>query len=376
MDSDIAWVAPFPAHYTRALHVTMEERWPGTFTFLYVCRPGRRGRSYEIGDLPGSSVVIDEGSAWAGIAYISRTLSELAPETVLVNGHAPTPIGWAILWTLFRQKKLVYRSDTSLMDVVRHRSWWRKLFHRILGQTLLGRASALLPIGSQNRQYYRWAIGRDLPSQEQIRVPNPHTMSGSPRQEERVRSSAHAEDEAVTFLYLGRLAPEKGVDRLIRAAALLESRTADWCLRVVGSGPEGSALATLARRLELNGRVEFPGEIASGARARVFAEADVLVLPSHQESWGLVVNEALSAGLPVIAPYWVGAAADLLVDGYDGVVLPSNDPRAIATAMASLVEEPDRIPAMGERGRELVEAGGWTLEGALDGVERLLHALR
>jgi glycosyltransferase involved in cell wall biosynthesis len=105
----------------------------------------------------------------------------------------------------------------------------------------------------------------------------------------------------------------------------------------------------------------------------LFAVADVVVLPSHTEPWGLVVNEALSSGRPVMAPHWVGAAADLLQDGVTGLVLSANSPEAIAAGLERALEMRATLSEMGRRGRALVAEGGWTLEGALSSWHRVLR---
>lgn len=370
MGTEVAWVAPYPAHYNRAFHVALENRWPGTFTFLYVCRSGRRGRSYEAGELPRNSWVLEREKGTDGLLRIVQKIADVDPSIVVVNGHAPPPLSVVILWALARGRNLVYRSDTSLIDVLRHRSWMKRLFHKVLGRTVLSGAAALLPIGSQNRSYYRWSIGSDFEDRRTFRVPYPHAMPPG------WESGRSGEPDVVTFLYLGRLASEKGIDELIRAAELLDRAVADWRLRIAGDGPEREGLEELVRDRGLVSRVEFLGEVDSSVRGNVFAEADVFVLPSHREPWGLVVNEALSAGLPVIAPYWVGAATDLLIDGYNGRLLASNRPPEIARAMRSFLQDPEQISGMGGRGRETVATGGWTREGALEGIDGLLGAFR
>lgn len=367
MTSEIVWIGPYPAHYTRRFHRAVEERWPGRFRFVYVHRLGRGDRGYETGELPQRTVVLTDSGA---VTKVIDVLSPLDDPIIVVNGHVPAPLAAALVWTLARGKRLVYRADTSLIDVLRTRNFARKLFHRTLGRTVLSRAAAILPIGSQNRAYYRWAIGAGFEDIETFRVPYPHAMTPGPGTRGRIGPG-----EPLTFLYLGRLVSEKAVRALIRAASLLGDRAGGWRLLVAGDGPERDRLEDMVQHRGLEDRVVFLGEVESAGRSEVFEDADVFVLPSEREPWGLVVNEALSAGLPVIAPYWIGAASDLLVDRYDGRVLSSNDPGEIADAMAAMVDDPGRVSRMAERGRDLVVEGGWTLEGALDGLADMLSTL-
>ena len=85
--------------------------------------------------------------------------------------------------------------------------------------------------------------------------------------------------------------------------------------------------------------VTFHGAVKSGQLENIYTECDVFVLPSKYEPWGLVVNEALSYGLPVIAPVWVGAACDMLLDGHNGFRLLTATSRTIASAMAVYITD-------------------------------------
>ena len=133
----------------------------------------------------------------------------------------------------------------------------------------------------------------------------------------------------VRYLYVGRLIERKGLDVLLEAFRRLEAGE----LWVAGDGPlRGEVEAAAARepRLRLLGHLE--GE----ALADVYREADVLIVPSYYEPWGLVVHEALAHGLPVIVSDQVGAGDDLVEPGANGYVVPAGSPQALAEAMEAL----------------------------------------
>jgi glycosyltransferase involved in cell wall biosynthesis len=144
-------------------------------------------------------------------------------------------------------------------------------------------------------------------------------------------------------LYVGRLAPEKGVDVLIRACA-----ERGLPLRVVGDGRMRDELERLARALDVE--VSFVGTVSSAVVAEEMRRATVLCVPSiWHEVWGLVVNEAWDAGLPVVGTE-VGGLADLLRDDR-GVIVPPGDVDALATALGTLVADPTRRAAIVGRAR-------------------------
>jgi glycosyltransferase involved in cell wall biosynthesis len=169
--------------------------------------------------------------------------------------------------------------------------------------------------------------------------------------------------DACTFLYAGRLDPEKSLDLLLRAFARAPGR-----LVLAGSGPEEGRLRALA-----DGRVRFLGPLDRDALVPVYAEADAFVLPSRSEPWGMVLNEAASAGLPLVATEGAGAAHDLVEDGVNGFRVPVGDEDALATALTRIAEdEPFRLAA-GARSREL--AARFTPEAWAEGVTELARKL-
>ena len=152
---------------------------------------------------------------------------------------------------------------------------------------------------------------------------------------------------------MGQFEERKGLPYLLDALDHLRDTGAR--LRMIGGGVQSEwvrAQADGRDDIELVGyrsQAELPGE---------FARARCLVLPSittreDREPWGLVVNEALHAGVPVVVTDAVGAAAARLVrDGRNGFIVPERDAQALAAAIRQLVEDPDLAARMGEAGRE------------------------
>lgn len=113
------------------------------------------------------------------------------------------------------------------------------------------------------------------------------------------------------LLCVGRMVRLKGIDRLLRAAARLRAEGYEFTLLLVGDGPEKPAFEALARELDL-GDVEFARSRPVAEMAAVYRGADFLVFPTLNDVWGLVVNEALWSGTPVLASRFAGCAAELL----------------------------------------------------------------
>jgi glycosyltransferase involved in cell wall biosynthesis len=147
--------------------------------------------------------------------------------------------------------------------------------------------------------------------------------------------------DARVLLAIARLTPQKGIDVAVRALAHLPE---DTVLVVLGEGPERAALASLARDLDVASRLFLPGRVPDVAAW--LRRATVLVHPARWEGFGLGVLEAMLAGLPVVASD-VSSLPELVVDGETGILVPPEDPSAVATGVARALEEPVRFGAAG-----------------------------
>jgi N-acetyl-alpha-D-glucosaminyl L-malate synthase BshA len=126
-------------------------------------------------------------------------------------------------------------------------------------------------------------------------------------------------------------------------------RTRPAVLVLVGDGPERAGVERLAASLGLAGRVAFLGERPD--LGPLFSQADLFLLPSDQESFGLAALEALASGVPVVASR-VGGLPEVVVDGRTGLLVPPHDPRALAAAVLELLDDEPRRTDMGRAARE------------------------
>jgi glycosyltransferase involved in cell wall biosynthesis len=171
----------------------------------------------------------------------------------------------------------------------------------------------------------------------------------------------------ITFLFCGQMIARKGVDQLLAAFATLPENAR---LLLVGreAGLPG-LLASLAA--PVRERVRYAGFQAPDALPQFFAQADVFVLPSRYDGWGVVVNQALGAGLPILASDQVGAAHDLVRTGENGFTFPAGDANALAAAMLHYVANPALANTHGEASRRM--SADWT---PARGAERWARALQ
>ena len=176
------------------------------------------------------------------------------------------------------------------------------------------------------------------------------------------------------ILFVGRLVARKGVDRLLDALATIADR--QWRLEIVGFGPERDPLERRAADLGLSDRVAFLGRVSSEALVAAYRRAACFVLPAtlderaDTEGLGVVLLEAMSYGVPVVATR-MGGIVDIVEDGRTGVLV-EDEPAELARAIASILDDPERARALGNAGRESVrERFGWdSIVDRLDAVYR------
>ncbi len=153
---------------------------------------------------------------------------------------------------------------------------------------------------------------------------------------------------------IGGLNPHKGQDVLLRACARLGPSFVPGTVVFIGDGPERPRLERLVESLGLSGKVRFLGR-RSDVR-RLLPAFDLVVVPSvAREGLGLAALEAMDAARPVIASR-VGGLAEVIEDGRTGVLVPPGDPAALAGAILSILDRPDRGRALGEAARWRVES--------------------
>jgi glycosyltransferase involved in cell wall biosynthesis len=181
----------------------------------------------------------------------------------------------------------------------------------------------------------------------------------SPVRRSQALRTAYGIDDSVVFLHVGRLAAEKGVERIVRAFNRARASLPAGAARLIvaGAGPEENALRTLA-----GPDAHFVGVLdRDRALPKLYASADVFLFSSLTETLGLVVLEAMAAGLPVVATP-AGGVADHLRDEENGIAVPANDVDAMADAIVSLTMDVARRRRLAAGARLTALALDWESE--------------
>lgn len=256
---------------------------------------------------------------------IEETISQSRDDIHIFSGLD----GYPSIKSAFMSAKRIGASNLALMVEPGIQMGWRgqlrPLRARILARKYLPWIKLVLAMGQTGVNFYRNAGFSDevlFPYMYQAPV------SSSPR----ARSiGVHRK-----LLYIGKFTSRKGLDVLIRAIAFCRSN--QFSLNIVGGGPEEPELRSLCDSLNVQDRVHWEGVKSHDEIVTLLADADLCIVPSRFEGWGVVTNEAIGAGTPVICSDRT-TSKDLVAYGNCGRVFRSEDPADLATQIDDLVED-------------------------------------
>lgn len=277
------------------------------------------------------------------------TLEKIMPDVVAIAGYSEKPMRVAASWARQRDRKVVLMSETTAWDKQRHRVL--EVAKRLWIRRFVDEAF----VGGTPHVEYALSIGL---SREHIWTGYDVVDNGYfSRNALELRNSLPQEPRS--FLFVGRLAPEKNVETLLHAFRRYKDATdaADWDLVIVGDGPSAASLRGLANALGLLD-VRWAGFTLVDELPQRYAEASCFVLPSTKEPWGLVVNEAMASGLPVLISKACGSATDLVQEGINGFTFDPKSPDELASLMRLISQEPTDVVRMGRESIDII--GGYT----------------
>jgi 1,2-diacylglycerol 3-alpha-glucosyltransferase len=288
---------------------------------------------------------------------IVAVLGKLKPRALAVAGYSERPIRRAASWARRNRCSVVMFSESTSWD--HPRRWWLESMKRLW----LRRHIDAAMIGGRPHRAYVAELGLD-----ERRIWDRYDVVDNDffaRGADMLRTGAadgRREEAGLPkgyFLYVGRFAPEKNLSNLLRAYARYRQDHPDgWSLVMVGDGPEREKLVQTARGLQL-GDVTWPGFKQFDELPLYYAFAGCFILPSMLEPWGLVVNEAMASGLPVLVSHKCGCATDLVVSGRNGFTFDPKDIDEIARLMNEMANLPaGHRTAMGCASRMIISR--WT----------------
>jgi len=284
-------------------------------------------------------------------AGVGRALTEWGPDVVVCGGYNYVASWTSQAWAVRRRLPFVLWCESTGRD--RRRALppvelvKRRFIRRCRGFVVPGRASReyLQALGAADRPI---AVAPNAVDVERFR----QGAAVARRDADAVRAALGLPRRY--FVSVGRIVPSKGVFATLDSYGSLNDRLREQVgLVFVGEGPARGDLAERASRV-VPGTVRWAGFVQPPDLPAYYALADALVFPTTSDPWGLVVNEAMACGLPVIASDVAGCVPDLVRDGWNGFVVAPDDRAGLSRAMATLGGDAELARRMGARSATLV----------------------
>ena len=300
--------------------------------------------------LPASSWK-DANKLWLALT-LWRKLSELNPEIVLIPGYYTLPGIAAALWARINGVQSVLMTESTVGDHPRVR--WKEAIKSTVIRMLFNWAV----VGGKRHVDYLVKLGfrSDRVASFYDVVDNDFFSSGTHalRQAGTLNLSQYLPASSF-FLYVGRLAKEKNISALLSSWIAYRDQGGAWALVLVGGGPEASTLQASVQRSRYSSAVLFAGLRSSQDLLPFYAAAGCFVLPSTREPWGLVVNEAMASGLPLLISSSCGCVDDLLHPARNGFTFQPNDLLNLTHLMHHIESLPEkRRQEMGVASQEII----------------------
>lgn len=295
-------------------------------------------------------------------------------DALWVHGYASVNALQAILAAKRLGIPVLLRAEGWLGD--RERSAWKLALKQLFFAALRNGVDAVLPIGTRNGEYWQHYFGDAVP---QFMMPYAvdndwfaRRAAGAAPQAAALRAELQLEAGRPVILFASKLQTRKHADHLVAAYARFianHAGNAKPYLVIVGDGEERVRLEAQCRELHLDG-VRFAGFRNQTELPAFFRVADVFVLPSQHEPWGLIVNEAMASGCAVIVSSDVGSHVDLVTDGVQGCVYPVGDITALTESLSRVLTDPTTARAMGDAARTRMAT--WSFEQDVRGLRAAL----
>ncbi len=279
-------------------------------------------------------------------AGISRALRSARPDVIVCGGYNYIASWQALVWARIHNVPFCLWSESNLQERRRGR-----VLVEIVKTEFLRQCSGFAVPGRRAREYLlAHKMKEDVIFTAVNAVDNDLFASGT-ASARAVAAKARTELSLPSryFLFVGRLVREKGVFELLAAYAKLDRTVREQIgLVFVGDGASRGELEQQASSIT-PGTIRFVGFAQREQLPIYYALSELLILPTYSDTWGLVVNEAMACGLPVVLSQAAGCADDLVTEGWNGHLVPAEDVDALAAAMNRLASQPSLCAEMGIR---------------------------
>ncbi|MHC2995248.1 MAG: glycosyltransferase family 4 protein [Candidatus Atribacteria bacterium] len=294
-------------------------------------------------------------------------------DAILIHGYVALS-GWlAFLGTRLSKTPILFRGETILRP---GQSRLKRVVKSLCLKALFRKIDAFLPIGTRSREFY---LAYDVPESRMFLTPYSVDNEFFHRKykeliadKNKLKEKLGIPSEMPIILYASKMIPRKRAIDLLKAFKMVQEKR-NAVLVFVGDGVERPVLESYTKEHNLK-NVYFVGFKNQTELSEYFVVADVFVLPSTNEPWGLIINEVMNFGLPIITTDKVGAGPDLVKDGENGFIYSIGDIERLAECLLTLLKELELRERMGRCSLEIIS--NWGYDACVEGVLKGLRYVR
>jgi glycosyltransferase involved in cell wall biosynthesis len=278
---------------------------------------------------------------------IVNRLFQFKPQVIFANSFGI----WTILSLLFKplgQWRVVIAYEGSSPGVDYRNSQLRLSARR----TMVWAADACITNSQAGRAYLIDILNAepDCVFVHPYEVPDSNSMLGTTTLD--IQELAHYQHPS--FVFIGSINTRKGINFLLEACVILQSQGyQNYTVLLVGDGEQQEELQTFARDNRLGDRIQWTGRVDYGSLGAYLNKADIFVLPTLEDTWGMVLLEAMVLGKPVLCSKWAGAS-ELVTEGENGYCFDPYDPKKLAELMQKFIDDPNLAVIMGDKSKQLM----------------------
>lgn len=348
-----------PAPYITAFVENVRAAWPGRIDVAYAAKDRSQPWEHELASQ--GEFLLPNGLA-AAIRRVNSLLVSGQYQLIHLAGWGYPVLLAALVMAKLRGIPVTMETDTQ--RPVRN-SGWKRTIKKLLYPWLLSLPNVFLPGGTRQAAYLRdYGVddGRIRIAQMTVDVDGIRSRIAGRQAQMRsgVRERLRIPAEAICVLFLARLESFKGVEDLLEVRDIVAAKRNNVVFAVAGDGSLRGMVEAAAAGSDT---LRYAGRLSGDEVLEAYCAADVFLLPSREEPWGLVINEAMAVGLPVVITDRVGCADDIVRHEETGLIVPSS-PELIADAVLRLVDDALLRARLGSNGAELISK--WTLRNQAD----------
>lgn len=293
---------------------------------------------------------------------------------IVYTGYSYFSFWIAAVATKLTGKKFLFSTDSSTIEP-RNKKRWKTFLKKILLPAIFNIADIVMVASTLGKQI---VLSLGIPEQRIILTPfvvdNDWWISQANQVDtKKLRKQWDIPDNATVLLFCAKLQPWKRPQDVLQAFSQVNVQ--DSYLIFVGDGTLRVKLASEAESLGIKDRVKFIGFVNQSQLPSIYRSSDLFILPSGYEPFGVVVNEAMLCGCPVVVSDQVGSRHDLIQHGKNGFVYPCGDIDALVTIFKEILPDHERLQKMGIAATERMKS--WSpeenIEAVVQALEKLIH---